>query len=172
METIRVAWLNQFDPLNPWAGGAERHIAEISTRLVEAGHEVTVFAERYLNSTREESLGGVRIVRPAGRLGMHLWAAESFRGSQPFDIIVRDLSKVLPWGPTSGWRIPSLAIVRHLNGSVLVNEVPLAAPALWTVERAYGRLLRDVLVVTEARATARRLVAIGIPPSHITLLKP
>lgn len=172
METIRVAWVNQFDPLHPWAGGAERHIAEVSKGLVRLGNDVTVFAERFHQSPREEWTDGVKIIRPGSRLGIHLWATEYFRHTTDFDVVVRDLSKVLPWGPVSSWRAPSVAIVRHINGSVLVREVPFAALGLWAVERSYSRILRDVPVITEARVTAQRLALLGVPLSHVALVRP
>lgn len=172
MDSLRIAWLNQFDPLNPWAGGAERHIAEVSKGLVELGNEATIFAERFAGSRKDESFHGVNIVRPSSRFGIPLWAASYFRHTTEFDVVIRDLSKALPWGPVGGWQAPSIAIVRHLNGPILVREVPLFALPLWAVEHSYGRFLRGIPVVTEARTTARKLARLGIPLTNISLLRP
>lgn len=172
METLRIAWLNQFDPLHPWAGGAERHIYEVSKRLVQLGHEVTIISERFDGSPGEELMDSVRIMRPGTRFGVHLWAATHFNKPNGCDIVVQDLSKILPWNPFGSWAVPSVAIVRHLNEAVLVGEVPFGGPVLWGIERSYGHLLRSAPVVTEANATAERLVKFGVARKSITLLRP
>lgn len=172
MESLRVAWLNQLDPLHPWAGGAERHIYEVSKRLVQNGHDVTIISERFRGSPVEDTIGSVKVIRPGNRFGIHLWAAAYFNEAGQFDIAVQDLSKILPWDLLGSWAVPSIAIVRHLNESALLGEIPLAAPVLWATERSYGLLLRRTPVVTEARCTAERLVNFGVPGSSITLVRP
>lgn len=45
-------------------GGVERHVEEVGRRLVDRGHEVTVFAQsRYLGETRVREHLGMRVVR-------------------------------------------------------------------------------------------------------------
>lgn len=172
LETLRIAWLNQFDPLHPWAGGAERHIYEVSKRLVAKGHSVTIFGERFRGGPREQWLDGFRISRPAGRFGIHLWAQTHFARDRQYDMVVQDLSKILPWQLGATWDTPSVAFVRHLNGSLLLNEVPVAAPTLWATERLYSWWLRSTPVITEAASTASSLSRRGIPSGSISLVPP
>jgi hypothetical protein len=135
MQELRIAWLNQFDPLHPWAGGAERHIAEVSRRLVQQGHSVTIIAERFPGQPEQELSHGVTICRPGGRVGVHLWALANYRSIGKFDIVLHDLSKVLPWNFGRADSTPVIAIVRHLNGRILMKETPWpTGPAFWIAE--------------------------------------
>ena len=175
MGGLNIAWLNQLDIFHPWAGGAERHCVEVSKRLVRRGHQVTVFSERYGDLPASDTIEGIHIERPAGRVGLHLWARTSLRGflPQPFDVIIQDLSKVLPWQLHNGSPVPSIAIVRHVNGRLLMREAPLpTGPAFWAAERFYRFAYRDTPVVTEARSTQRTLVELGLPPESIHIVRP
>ena len=173
MESRRIAWFNQFDPFHPWAGGAERHILEISSRLAGMGHSVTVIAERYRGLSRESEIDGFRILRPGGRLGVHLWAAANASRLRDYDVVVQDLSKILPWHRANRGRVPSVAIVRHLNGRGLMDEVlPMEGLALWGAERLYGRLLNGMPVLTESAVTRSALIRLGVHSGSIRLLRP
>ncbi|MEM0475661.1 MAG: glycosyltransferase family 4 protein [Candidatus Norongarragalinales archaeon] len=60
-ETLRLLMLNPF--FHPYQGGTEKHLLEVSKRLAERGHEVTVLTARLPETRRFETLYGVRVVR-------------------------------------------------------------------------------------------------------------
>jgi glycosyltransferase involved in cell wall biosynthesis len=176
VETLSIAWLNQLDSANPWSGGAERHIYEVCRRLAKRGHEVTVYAERLGDMPAAEVREGVHFVRPAGRMGLHLWALLNLRERlrlSRFDAVVHDLSKVLPWRLGEFDGTPTLAVVRHMNGKLLMEEAPkLTGPLFWFAERMYAWAYRGVPFVTEAAETKRVLTALGVPGGSINLVRP
>ena len=43
----RILVLNERDPVNPLAGGAETHLFEIFSRLAQHGHEITLLAASF-----------------------------------------------------------------------------------------------------------------------------
>lgn len=171
-----ILWLNQLDPLHPWAGGAERHIAEVGRRLVRAGHQVTVVAEQFGPLRSAETWEGIEILRPVRRGLLHAWVlanarklVERFRS----DVVVGDLSKIIPWGRRGLGGKPLVSIVRHFNGRTVFGEVPFPTPpVLWTIERGTPWFLRRSRIITEARATANVLTSLGVPRSAITLVPP
>ncbi len=175
MGGLNIAWLNQLDILHPWAGGAERHCIEVSKRLVRRGHHVTVFSERHGDLAYSDTIEGIRVVRPAGRVGLHLWARTNLLRSWagPFDVVVHDLSKVLPWQLHNGSPVPTLAVVRHVNGRILMREAPVfTGPAFWAAERCYRFAYGHTPIVTEAGSTQRTLMELGLRPESIHIIRP
>jgi len=175
MAGLEIAWLNQLDIFHPWAGGAEKHCIEVSRRLVQRGHRVTIFSERHPGLAPTDSLDGIRIVRPAGRIGLHVWARKNLGARAPpaFDVTIHDLSKVLPWQLRPAANSPTVAIVRHLNGRILMREAPVfTGPAFWAAERYYRTAYRHTPVVTEAQATKRQLVECGLEAGQVQIVRP
>ncbi|HXQ95125.1 MAG TPA: glycosyltransferase family 4 protein [Thermoplasmata archaeon] len=171
-----ILWLNQLDPGHPWAGGAERHIHEVGRRLVAAGHRVTVVAERFGELPAEEWRAGMRILRPVRRGFLHAWVvanAGRLVRQLSVDVVVGDLSKIVPWGHRSLGGRPLVSVVRHFNGRTLFTEAPFpAAPVLWAVERATPAFLRSADLITESAATETILAGLGATPSRISRIPP
>jgi glycosyltransferase involved in cell wall biosynthesis len=174
---MRIAWLNQLDLSNPCAGGAERHITEVARRLSARGHEVTVFAERAPGLPANEWSAGIRVVRPAGRVGLRLWALNGGFGQGspglPYDVVVHDLSKVLPWRSARHADVPSVVFFRHFSGLLLMREAPWGTgPFFWFAERVSPRLYRDRPVITEAAYTKRVLIKLGVAAERVHVVPP
>src|SRR5258708_682700 len=49
----------------PHIGGVEKHVMEISTRLINKGHEVTVITEAFENAPLEEKINRIKVYRIA-----------------------------------------------------------------------------------------------------------
>ena len=68
---MKILILNFRDLGHPEAGGAEVFTEEVGKRLVEYGHEVTLFASSFgHDGANETSRHGMRIMRNGG-LGFH-----------------------------------------------------------------------------------------------------
>jgi glycosyltransferase involved in cell wall biosynthesis len=173
---LSILWLNQLDPSHPWAGGAERHIAEVGGRLAASGHRVTVVAERFGSLPVEETRGGLTVLRPVRRGFLHAWVlsnAQRLVDRFDVDVVLGDLSKIVPWGRSRFGGRPLVSILRHFNGRTVFGEVPFPTPpVLWSVERITPWLLKRSLVVTEAHCTADVLTQLGVPREHISLVPP
>jgi len=104
-----------------------------------------------------------------------MWARTSLPNfsPEPFDVVVHDLSKVLPWQLHRASRVPTVAIVRHVNGRLLMREAPvLTGPAFWAAERFYRFAYGRTPIVTEALATRKTLVDLGLPSGSIRIVRP
>jgi glycosyltransferase involved in cell wall biosynthesis len=60
-ETLRLLMLNPF--FYPYQGGTEKHLLEVSKRLAERGHDVTVLTARLPDTKKFEKLYNVNVVR-------------------------------------------------------------------------------------------------------------
>ncbi|HKV90058.1 MAG TPA: glycosyltransferase family 4 protein, partial [Thermoplasmata archaeon] len=174
--SLSVLWLNQLDPVHPWAGGAERHIEEVGRRLVALGHAVTVVAERFEGQSESETRFGIHILRPVSRGLLHAWVlSNAHRLVQQYDVdvIIGDLSKIVPWGQKSLGGRPLVSVVRHFNGRAIFSEAMFPAPpVLWAIERATPLFLRSSEIVTESRTTAAIAERLGARGARISLVPP
>lgn len=173
--SLRIAWLNQLDWQNPLAGGAERTIREVGRRLADRGHSVTLYAERFRSSPEIEVSEGVRIVRPAVRGLLHLWIlthSNSFEGK--FDVVIADFSKPIAWVLRPGFSVPIVQFVRHINGKLLMTEVPLIfGPLVWFSERFSLKWIhKSSPVITESESTINVLTQIGVERQRIWKILP
>lgn len=173
--SLRIAWLNQLDWQNPLAGGAERTIHEVGRRLADRGHSVTLYAERFRGSSEVEVSEGVQIVRPAARGMLHPWVltnSKSFDGK--FDVVIADFSKPIPWVLCPGLSIPVVQFVRHINGKLLMSEVPLIfGPPIWLSERFSLKWFhKSSPVITESDSTINALIQIGVERHRIQKILP
>ncbi len=173
---LSILWLNQLDPGHPWAGGAERHIEEVGRRLVAAGHSVTLVAERFENLPAEEWRAGIRILRRVRRGLLHAWvlsnAGRLVRQGQ-VDVVVGDLSKIVPWGQKTLGGRPLVSVVRHFSGRTIFTEAPFpAAPILWAIERLTPGFLRSAELVTESSTTEGILLHLGADPRRVARIPP
>lgn len=166
--------LNERDPRNPLAGGAEIHIFEIFERLVARGYDVTLLAASFPGCSREEVVQGVRVLRLANRYLYYAvvpWVArrEAARGC---DLVVDVLNK-LPF--LSPWfqKRPCMAIVHHLFGSTAFRQVvfPLALVS-WLMERLIPSAYAKVPMMVISPSTRDDLVDRGIDRSHIRVVPP
>jgi glycosyltransferase involved in cell wall biosynthesis len=96
---LNILFLCWRDIRNPRAGGAEVFIHEVGKRLVEEGHEVTLFAADFDHARPEETIDGVRIVRRGAQATVHWrfykwWRSEGQR--RGYDLVV-DVVNTIPF---------------------------------------------------------------------------
>jgi glycosyltransferase involved in cell wall biosynthesis len=172
--THRILVLNERDPRNPLAGGAETHVFEIFSRLAARGHDVLVLTASFPGAPREEIVQGVRVRRLSNRYlyyAMAPWVArrEASRGR---DVVVDVLNKLPFFSPWVGTK-PCLGIVHHLFGTTAFRQVPLPiAIASWFLERliplAYGR----TPLMAISPSTRDDLVDRGVHPNCVHVVPP
>lgn len=68
---MRILIANWRELGHPRAGGAEVYTEEVARRLVERGHDVTLFSGSYEGAEEDEVVGGVRRVRRGGTLSVY-----------------------------------------------------------------------------------------------------
>lgn len=169
---MKILWSNHRDWENPRAGGAERTIKEVSTRLVNMGNEVHLLTTGQRESEDAVTLGGVQIHRFRGSVLPHVALIKLERTLEP-DVVVDDLAHVVPWGSPWIGDAPGVAFFRHLHKRTLSGQVsPLAARLLSTVERFYPVIYRKFSFIVESKQSRSDLEALGVPRHRIHAIRP
>ncbi len=146
----RLLWVNHRDPRHPEAGGAERRMIEICSRLVRRGWDVTLVAERPPGSRGEEVIDGVRVVRVGGRVGVHLYSllTAAVSGGH-YDVVVDDIAHAVPWFSRLVTRTPVVAQVHHVHSLVLPYELGgFWSKALSLAERSAAHVYSHFITVS------------------------
>lgn len=170
---MKILWLSHRDFQSPRAGGAERSIQEITTRLAARGHEVHLVTGGSANSSREEEVRSVHIHRAPTPLGPHMRATSFYGNSCRPDVVINDLAHVVPWLTPLFSKVPGTAFFHHFHGRTLRGQVsPPIALALGWLETQYRYIYRNWTFVTETIGSVRDLEALGIPQSRCVRIAP
>jgi len=132
----RVLCLNHRDPRHPDAGGAERYLWEVLSRLDPARYEVTWRSERVRGRPSREALGPLRVVRRGGRLTLHLIAPFVAGG---YDLVIESVAHAVPFHTGLTHRGPRIVLLYHVHQTILRRELPAG---LAGVVRALERTVR------------------------------
>jgi glycosyltransferase involved in cell wall biosynthesis len=148
-------------------GGAEVFTREIAKRMVEKGHEVTLFTSQFPNCKKEEVLDGVKIIRAGGKYSVY-WNAKKFYrkyfSRERYDVIIDEIN-------TRPFFTPSFVD----NGEKVVGLIHQLAREYWFYETPFplnyigyhfleDRWLRsyvDVPTVTVSESTRQDLLELG-----------
>ena len=172
---MRILVVNWQDRENPQAGGAEIHLHEIFGRLASQGHEVSLLCGGWPGCPPRARLDGIDVVRVGTRNTFRLLARRGYREhfvDRPIDIIVEDINKLPLHTPRWGRRtVPVVAVVPHLFGSTVFQELPApVAAAVWLAERPIPWVYRRVPFQAISQSTADDLVARGISRDRIRVI--
>ena len=169
---MKILWLAHRDPLHPRAGGAERTLLEITTRLVLMGHEVVILTVRWKGSKATDILNNVKVIRFGNTLFYHLFTPIFLIKFKP-SIAVNDLGQAVPWLSTTVLRQKSIVFFRHLHSRSLPGQVgrPLAK-LITSIEKAYFLIYPNRTFVTESSTSKSDLIKIGINEDKIILNPP
>ncbi len=170
---MKILALNWNDLKNPFAGGAEVHLEELLRRLVQYGHDVTLFCSGYKGCLPEETIEGVRIIRHGNRYNFNLIAPYHLRKlvkEYRFDILVEDINKI-PFYTPLYLKLKTLVVVPHLFATTVFQEINFVLGSyIYLAERplvyVYKRLPFNVI----SESTADDLVRRGIPREEISVI--
>ena len=170
---MRILVLNWQDFTNPQAGGAELHLQEIFSRIVDSGHRVDLLCSSWKNAPERANLGGIEVYRTGSRHTYPFVAHRYYRrhlAANEYDVVIEDLNKVPLYTPL--WSLRKLvALVHHLFGGTVFREAtPPVAAAVWLSERPLGALYRDIPFQAVSVSTADDLVARGIARQAIRVI--
>lgn len=162
------------DITHPEAGGAERYLHEIFSRLARRGHRVRLLACTYPGAAQNDELDGIHVERHGGRASFNfvaLAACRRWSRSGDGDVAVENLCKIPFFTHRLGGGMPSLTIVHHLFGKTVFQETNVVAG---TYVRAYEALLpmgyRGAPLVAVSKSTSADLISRGICPGPVTLI--
>jgi glycosyltransferase involved in cell wall biosynthesis len=166
-----LAWRG---PGHPEAGGSEVYVHEISRELIAQGHHVTLRTSRPPGARRREVVDGVHIDRRGGRLGVYLWGlAHLLWGPGRRADIVVDVINGVPFAAPLVRRQGVIGLVHHVHRQQWHLIYPGAAGRLgWFVEsHLVPMLYRRLPVITVSEATKADLVALGLAPEFVTVVR-
>ena len=170
---MRILLVNWQDRENPQSGGAEIHLHEIFGRLAVRGHEVSLLCGGWPGCPPRAVLDGIDVVRVGTRNTFRLLARSGYRehfADKPLDVLVEDINKMPLHTPRWG-KVPVVAVVPHLFGSTVFQELPVpVAAAVWLAERPIPWVYRGVPFEAISQSTADDLVERGIQRERIRVI--
>lgn len=175
---MNILVLNWRDIKNPDAGGSEKHMHELSKRLVAQGHNVTLMCAGFAGCDKVEILDGVKIVRVGNRLSIYLKVVRYLLSSNgsAYDVIYESINTVPFFAPLFS-TCPVVAQIYSIdNRKALVDELKLYTFPLLIVAYAASYLIPRVYskheVVTISEASKRRLVEEGFNDKSVVVANP
>jgi glycosyltransferase involved in cell wall biosynthesis len=159
--------------MHPAAGGAEKHLHRIFSKIVEMGHEVVLFTTMFPGAKEREVVDGIQVVRKGGDLLFQLTVALNLKKldrEYNFDVVVEDLNK-LPVFAHWFVRKPLLVQMHHLWRKSIFSEAlfPIAF-MVWFFERIIPFFYRTQNFVVVSPSTKKELAEIGVDESRISVI--
>ena len=159
--------------MHPAAGGAEKHLHRIFSKIVEMGHEVVLFTTMFPGAKERDVVDGIQVVRKGGDLTFQLTVAANLKKLDRefgFDVVVEDLNK-LPVFAHWFVRKPLLVQMHHLWRKSIVSEAifPIAF-GVWFFERIIPFFYRTQPFVVVSPSTKKELAEIGVDESRISVI--
>lgn len=164
-DKLNILLFNWRDIKNPQAGGAEVYTHQIMKRLVDKGHEVTVFSSMFEDGLQEECIDGVTVVRSGSRYTVYRKARHFYLSTKiRYDVVIDEINTIpfmTPRFVTRGERI--VALIHQLAREFWYYEMPY--PIAWMghnyFERKWLNRYRDIQTVTVSDSTRKELVELG-----------
>jgi glycosyltransferase involved in cell wall biosynthesis len=170
---MKILALNWNDLKNPYAGGAEVHLEELLRRLVQYGHDVTLFCSGFTNGASEEVVSGIRILRRGNRFNFNLVAPIHLRQlvkRESFDILIEDVNKI-PFYTPLYLNLTTLVVIPHLFATTVFHEINfILGTYIYLAERPMMRLYRGLPFNVISESTAQDIAARGIPRRDISII--
>ena len=168
-----VLILNWRDTTHPEGGGSEVYVERIAAVLAAQGRPVTLFCAAYPGAPATERVGGIRVVRRGGRLGVypHAWWAHLTGRLGAHEVVV-DVQNGLPFLSALWCRRPLVVLIHHVHREQwrVVLPPPQARVGWWVESRLAPRLHRRARYVAVSEATRRELVGLGVRPEAVTVV--
>lgn len=162
---LRILLLNWRDLHHPQAGGAEVWTHEVARRLVDRGHQVTVFSGRAEGTARSEVVDGVVIRRAGGQVTTRLHAKRWFRrahGERIFDVVVEEINTI-PYFARRWSRLPTVVLIHQLAREVWWHEAHRSVAWLGRLLEPWALRACRGPVIALSESTRRDMLALGFP---------
>ena len=169
---MKILWFAHRDIKNPKAGGAERTIYEVCSRLCKMQVEVHLVTVNPGNLLNYEIVDGIITHRIKGNIKAHLSVRKMIKKIKP-DVIVDDMGHAVPWFSSWFTDKPVIIFFRHLHARSLPGQVNfLLAKAITLMERSYPFIYKNNIFVTESDTSENDLISLGIKKDRIVRIPP
>jgi glycosyltransferase involved in cell wall biosynthesis len=175
---MNILWLTWKDRRHPEAGGAEVVAYELATRLLHAGHSVTMLTCGYDGATDQDWPEGLRIIRVGTSRYTHPFQALAYyarhlRGK--FDILIEEVNGAAPYFSVLLERKAKKFLLYHqLGRKNWLYEVPrpFSYVGYWLLAPLATRLagLSRAPVITVSDSTRQVLASNGLPAQHTSII--
>ncbi len=159
--------------MHPAAGGAEKHLHRIFSKIVEMGHTVVLFTTTFPGAKERDVVDGIQVIRKGGDLMFQLTVALNLKKLDRefnFDVVVEDLNK-LPVFAHWFVRKPLLVQMHHLwRKSIFAEAIFPVAFGVWFFERIIPFFYRTQNFVVVSPSTKKELAEIGVDESRISVI--
>ncbi|MBM3264916.1 MAG: glycosyltransferase family 4 protein [candidate division Zixibacteria bacterium] len=170
---MRILVVNWRDIRHPEAGGAEAHVHEVFSRIVQGGHDVTLLCSVFPGAPHRECIDGIDVVRHGGKFTFNLTVPGFYRShlaENRYDIIVEALNKI-PFFLSSQIDKPVLAILYHLFGlTVFLETNPVFASYVYLTERLIPLFYRRCRFESISESSKEELVDMGISDDRMDVV--
>lgn len=166
------------DPKHPLAGGAEQVMHEHMKGWIAAGHSVTLFASRFADCSREETIDGIHIIRR----GIQYWGVQILGAlyyilgkHEKYDLVV-DQFHGIPFFTPVYVRVPKLAVIQEVAREVwLRNDLPFPFDKMIGIIGYLGEPLlfifyKSTHFMTGSESAKEDLQKMGIAAKYITVV--
>ena len=158
--------------MNPRAGGAERTISEVCTRVAGKGHKVILLTGGWEGCKPVENFHGIEIHRFGKNIGPHL-ALPVLLLKYHFDLVVNDLGHAVPWISSTILNKHNVVFFHHLHARSLPGQVrPVIAKLITAIEKCYFIIYHGKAFVTESATSRNDLLKLGIKEDKIIMIPP
>jgi len=157
---MNILILNWRDITHPQAGGAERYVHEIGRRLVEKGHNVTLFCGSYPNARPYDKIDGIEIIRKGGKYTLYLWALVYLaKNRDKFDVIIDSENGIPFFSPLLFNKRRVVCIMHHVHIEVFNRELPFPLNKIGKLleGKVMPMLYRESLFVPVSPSTKREM---------------
>ena len=170
---MKILALNWNDLKNPYGGGAEVHLEELLRRLVQYGHEVTLFCSGFENCLPEETIEGVKIIRRGNRYNFNLIAPSHLKRlvhENKYDLLVEDINKIPFYTP---WYldIKTLVVIPHLFATTVFHEINFVLGTyIYLAEKPLVSVYKGKHYNVISESTAEDIHKRGVPMEDISII--
>ncbi|PIT88930.1 MAG: glycosyltransferase family 1 protein [Candidatus Levybacteria bacterium CG10_big_fil_rev_8_21_14_0_10_36_7] len=160
---MKILLLNWRDPLNPDSGGAEIVTLEHAKAWVQHGHDVIWFTSRFKNSSKEEDLNGIKIVRYGNVMTVYFYAFfYYFFSGNKFDLVIDEIHGI-PFFTPLYVKKPKIAFIHEVAGEIWNYMLPFPLNLIGRLtEFLYLKIYKNMHFWTDANSTIDELVKNGI----------
>ncbi len=174
MNILILSWR---DPKHPLAGGAEQVVLEHAKGWIEAGNKITWFSSRFPESTPQEIINGITVVRSGHQyLGVQISAFFYYlKNRDNFDLVI-DQFHGIPFFIPLYVKKPKLALIQEVAGKVwLLNPLRFPLNILigvvgFVFEPFIFLIYKNTPFMTGSESAKKEVSKFGVPLKNITVV--
>ncbi|NJE03855.1 glycosyltransferase family 4 protein [Thermococcus sp. MV11] len=164
---MKILWLNWKDIEHPEAGGAEVYTHEIAKRLIENGHEITLFTSYFEGAEPRAEIDGIEVVRRGKIVGVfdtvYSHAKRFYRENRnDFDIIIDEIN-TRPFLTPKYVEKPIVALIHQLAVEFWDYKTPFPVNIIgkYFLEPYWLKYYQNTKTITVSESTKKDLEQLG-----------